>query len=111
MIEVFTRVIYLDHSKLFCLSLAGGGEISFIGSGSSDWFDPNNWQTELKLNDIGLYSKQLPCQYDTVTFSKVSFDLQLIQYCLLGPPYFVGSTVLNNSEQKVSVGLPTLVYN
>ncbi|CAB3992979.1 Hypothetical predicted protein [Paramuricea clavata] len=49
-----------------------GGEISFTGSGSSDWFDPNNWQTVPKLNEIGLYSQQLPCEYDVVTFPQDS---------------------------------------
>ena len=64
------EIVFADESDF--KSCEGGGEISFTGSGSSDWFDPNNWQTELKLNDIGLYSKQLPCQYDTVIFPKDS---------------------------------------
>ena len=58
---------------LFCLSFPGG-DISFTGSGSSDWFDPNNWQST-KFSEIGLYTQQIPCQYDVVTFPKVSCHL------------------------------------
>ena len=58
---------------LFCLSFPGG-DISFTGSGSSDWFDPDNWQ-DTKFSEIGLYTQQIPCQYDVVTFPKVSCHL------------------------------------
>ena len=63
----------MHYNQLLRLSYSGD-EISFTGSGSSDWFDPNNWQTVPKLNEIGLYSQQIPCQYDVVTFPKVSFQ-------------------------------------
>ncbi|XP_028406054.1 protein amnionless-like [Dendronephthya gigantea] len=48
------------------------GEISFVGSGSNDWFDPHNWKTDSKSIPVGLYSQLLPCQYDDVRFPKDS---------------------------------------
>lgn len=99
---------YIPRELLF-RSFFPGGEIRFTGSGSSDWFDPNNWQTS-KFSKIGLYSQQIPCQYDVVTFPQVSCYLYERSFRLsaISKVYFAMSSAVTGKDVQKTMYFITI---